>query len=295
MNLIKLKETDTMTPTEKRTIACVIDTECCYKNAKPYDSANGLVYHFGAVIGNVQQTHSFHVREMDYYVAEVMEDIENYFFKTKDGYRYGVNQNMALAWKDSIRNPHKVKKWKDIMRELNENIQTMGVEYLTSYNFNFDIGIGDRVGAIRKTHQQLTDKVFYLPRGVEVFCLMDVVANLMANKNFNAWVKTLTEEDLKQMTTEKGNLSYSAQTMLRYVSKDLFYTEQHTALRDSRLEFRLLMECWKNWNQLIKKHFVNNIKSVSFADFNNGLPSSTKLKKREDRGKKKKTLKKRAS
>ncbi len=41
----------------------------------------------------------------------------------------------------------------------------MGIEYLTSYNFNFDIGIGDRVGTIRKTHQQLTDKTFYLPIG----------------------------------------------------------------------------------------------------------------------------------
>ena len=79
----------------KQTIACVIDTECCYKNAKPFDKANGLVYHFGAVFGNLEQTHSFHVREMDYYVKEVIQDIENFFFKQKDGYRYGVNQAMA--------------------------------------------------------------------------------------------------------------------------------------------------------------------------------------------------------
>ena len=217
---------------------------------------SGLVYHFGAVFGNLEQTHSFHVREMDYYVKEVIQDIENFFFKTKDGYRYGVNQSMALAFKDAINNPHKVKPWKEIIREFNENINSMGVQYITSYNFNFDIGVGDKVGAIRKTHQQLTDKVFYLPRGVDILCLMDTVACLMANKNFSAWVKSLTEDDLKQMTTEKGNLSYSAQTMLRYVSKDLFYTEQHTALRDSRLEFRLFMECWKNWDSQIRKYFV---------------------------------------
>ena len=276
-----------MTKTNQ-TIACVIDTECCYKNAKPFDTPNGLVYHFGAVFGNLEQTHSFHVREMDYYVKEVIQDIENFFFKTKEGHRYGVNQSMALAFKDAVNNPHKVKPWKDIIREFNENINSMGVQYITSYNFNFDIGVGDKVGAIRKTHQQLTDKVFYLPRGVDILCLMDTVACLMANKNFSAWVKSLTEDDLKQMATEKGNLSYSAQTMLRYVSKDLFYTEQHTALRDSRLEFRLFMECWKNWDKLIKKHFVNNVKSVSFADFNNGLPTTTKLKKREERGKKNK-------
>ena len=279
-----------MTPVNSNTIACVIDTECCYKNAKPYDTPNGLVYHFGAVLGNLNQPYSFHVREMDYYVKEVMQDIENFFFKNKEGFKYGINQNMAFAWKDSIKNPHKVKTWKEIIRELNENINSMGVEYITSYNFNFDIGQGDRVGAIRKTHQQLTDKTFYLPRGVDTFCLMDIVANLLANRNFASWIKTLSEEDLKQMTTEKGNLSYSAQTMLRYLSKDLFYTEQHTALRDSRLEFRLLMECWKNYKQVIKKDFVNNIQNVSFADFNNGLPSTQKLKKRKERKLKKQLI-----
>ena len=36
----------------KRTIACVVDTETCYKNSE----AHGLVYHFGAVFGNIEQT-----------------------------------------------------------------------------------------------------------------------------------------------------------------------------------------------------------------------------------------------
>ena len=159
----------------------------------------------------------------------------------------------------------------------------MGIEYLTSYNFNFDIGTGDKVGTIRKTHQQLTDKIFYLPRGVEHFCLMDIVATCLANRNFTTWIKSLDEHSLKQMTTEKGNLSYSAETMLRYLSKDLYYVEQHTALRDARMEFRLLMECWKNWDSHIRKHFVNNIKSVSWQQFNKGLSMKQKLENRGGR------------
>ena len=70
--------------------------------------------------------------------------------------------------------------------------------------FNFDIGVGDKVGVVRKTHMQLTDKTFYLPRGLEHFCLMDIVANKMANKDFYNWIKTLDENELNQMTTEKG-------------------------------------------------------------------------------------------
>ena len=228
-------------------MACVIDTECTWISRNP-----NMVFHFGAVFGDITQRHSLHTIEMDYYVLEIMEQIDLFLHTNRKGEDYKVNNAMRNAWKDALRNPIKVKKWKHIIEEFNDNINSMGIEYLTSYNYNFDIGSGDKVGTIRKTHQQLTDKTFYLPRKLEYFCLMDIVATLMANRNFRSWIKTLNEEELNQMTTEKGNLSYSAETMLRYLSKDLYYVEQHTALRDARLEFRLLMECWKNWDLQIR-------------------------------------------
>ena len=267
-----------MTPTTKRVMACVIDTECTYISKSP-----NMVFHFGAVFGDITQTNSLHTIEMDYYVLEIIEQIDLFLHTNKKGIDYKVNPAMRNAWKDAIRNPYKVKKWKHIIEEFNDNINSMGIEYLTSYNFNFDIGQGDRVGTLRKTHQQLTDKTFYLPRNVEYFCLMDIVATCMANRDFKSWIKKLDSEELEQMTTEKGNLSYSAETMLRYLSKDLYYVEQHTALRDARMEFRLLMECWKKWDLQIRKHFVNNIKSVSWQQFNKGLSMKQKLENRGGR------------
>jgi hypothetical protein len=41
------------------------------------------------------------------------------------------------------------------------------------------------------------------------------------------------------------------------------------------------MECWKKWDLQIRKHFVNNIKSVSWQKFNKGLSMKQKL---ADRG-----------
>ena len=265
-----------MTPSNKRVMACVIDTECTYISRQP-----NMVFHFGAVFGDITQRHSLHTIEMDYYVLEIIEQIDLFLHSNKKGEDYKLNKAMRNAWKHAIRNPYKVKKWKHIIEEFNDNINSMGIEYITSYNFNFDIGTGDRVGTIRKTHQQLTDKTFYLPRNVEWFCLMDIVATCMANNRFKSWIKTLDEDELGQMTTEKGNLSYSAETMLRYLSKDLYYVEQHTALRDARMEFRLLMECWRKWDLQIRKHFVNNIKPVSWQKFNKGLSMKQKL---ADRG-----------
>jgi len=264
-----------MTPVNKRTMACVIDTECTYISKNP-----NMVFHFGAVFGDITQRHSLHTIEMDYYVLEIIEQIDLFLHTNKKGEDYKVNSAMRNAWKDAIRNPYKVKKWKHIIEEFNDNINSMGIEYITSYNFNFDIGTGDRVGTLRKTHQQLTDKTFYLPRNVEYFCLMDIVATCMANSRFKSWIKKLDEHELNQMTTEKGNLSYSAETMLRYLSKDLYYVEQHTALRDARMEFRLLMECWKKWDLHIRKDFVNNIKPVSWQHFNKGLSMKQKLANR---------------
>ena len=264
-----------MTPSNKRVMACVIDTECTWISRNP-----NMVFHFGAVFGDITQRHSLHTIEMDYYVLEIIEQIDLFLHTNKKGEDYKVNKAMRNAWKDAIRNPYKVKKWKHIIEEFNDNINSMGIEYITSYNFNFDIGTGDKVGTIRKTHQQLTDKTFYLPRNVEVFCLMDIVATCMANNRFNSWIKTLDENELGQMTTEKGNLSYSAETMLRYLSKDLYYVEQHTALRDARMEFRLLMECWRKWDLHIRKDFVNNIKSVNWRTHNKGLSMKQKLENR---------------
>ena len=78
------------------------------------------------------------------------------------------------------------------------------------------------------------------------------------------------------------------------LSKDLYYTEQHTALRDALMEFRLAMHTWKHYQNDIKKHFVNNVKSVSWQQFNSGLSSTAKMKLRNEPKGKKATPKKTA-
>ena len=129
-----------MTPSNKRVMACVIDTECTYISRQP-----NMVFHFGAVFGDITQRHSLHTIEMDYYVLEIIEQIDLFLHTNKKGEDYKVNSAMRNAWRDAIRNPYKVKKWKHIIEEFNDNINSMGIEYITSYNFNFDIGTGDRV------------------------------------------------------------------------------------------------------------------------------------------------------
>ena len=103
-----------------------------------------------------------------------------------------------------------------------------------------------------RTHQQLTDKTFYLPRNVDYVCLMDIAGNLFMNRDYNRWLDSLSKEELEQMTTDKGNPSYSAESCIRYLNKDLWYKEQHTALRDSLLEFQLFSHFGKNGKAQLK-------------------------------------------
>ena len=262
----------------KRTIACVVDTETCYKNSE----AHGLVYHFGAVFGNIEQTESYHVKTMDYYVKETMENIQNFLFKNKEtGNAYATNTSMARAWHDAINNPHKVKRWKDIIKEFNNNLNSMGVDILTAYNYNFDIGEGRKIGTIRKTHTQYEHKSFYLRTSdINICCLMDISANLLLNREFYTWFNSLNDDDKNRMSTDKGNISFSAEAVARWLNLDVDYLEPHTAKHDAELEFMILCKAWATHKNTIKKHFLNNIKGVSWQNIQKLTTTKGKLNKR---------------
>jgi hypothetical protein len=211
--------------------------------------------------------------------------------QNKKGHNFGYNKSMARALKDAINNPHKVKPWKAIIKEWQDYIHAMNVEYLTSYNFNFDLGTDNsEIATIRKTHQQLTDKTFFLPRNVDYVCLMDIGATLFMNRDYLAWINNLSEDEKAQMTTDKGNISYSAQSCIRYINRDLWYIEQHTALRDSLLEFQLFAYFWKRWKSIIKSEFVNNVNTPSWQHLKKGYSATKKRQLRKGiKSKKQKT------
>ena len=260
----------------KHTNVCVVDTECCFKNS----DAHGLIYHFGAVFGNLDNP-TRGTKTMDYYVLETMEELGNFLFKnSKTGEAYATNGAMARAWKDAINNPLKVKPWQFIVDEFLDRLENYnnGVDILTAYNYNFDIGEGRKIGTIRKTHTQYTHKSFYLKTArLNTCCLMDISATLLLNKEFYNWTENLNAEDKARMTTEKGNLSYSAESVARFLNLDVDYVEPHTAQHDSQIEFMIFCKAWATHKATIKKHFLNNIKGVSWKTIQDKKSMKAKL------------------
>ena len=249
------------------TMACVIDTECTFISKYP-----SYVYHFGAVFGDLEQSNSFSTVKMDYYVKEVMEDIDMFLHTNKKNINYSINSSMKKAHKDAYNNFYKVRKWADIIEELDETLKAMSIEYLTSYNFNFDIGMYPKIGTIRKTQNQLADKAFYLPRNVQTLCLMDIASVLFMNRDYLRFIEKLDIETVEQFRTDKGNPRYSAECCMRYLSNNPFYIEQHTAKRDALLEFQLFMHFWSKpaWRRIIKAEFADNVKGVSLKAIREG-------------------------
>ena len=147
----------------------------------------------------------------------------------------------------------------------------MGVDVITAYNINFDLK------AMQKTQAQYSDKQLRLPNGVDKVCLMDICQTFIMNRDFKNWWDSLEDDFKNQFQTDKGNISYSAECIYRYLFDDYFYTEQHTALRDCRMEYKLLKYSYRKWATDINKHFVNNVRGVSWRTANKIFTKKEKL------------------
>ena len=77
---------------------------------------------------------------------------------------------------------------------------------------------------------------------VEIKDIRGYVHNSIANQDhFKQWC------DHNEKFTEKGNYSTTAETIYQYVSRDLEFVEEHTALNDSLIELAILVHCVKNF------------------------------------------------
>jgi DNA polymerase III epsilon subunit-like protein len=264
----------------KKLTVAIIDTETTMRNNHSH-----LIFDFAFVIGNVYDEYC-EVLEKNYLITDTLSQPENFIFSYQDdetGQRipYGLDGRYKPAlerWAKGER--YNVATWEYAYKQFWDYCSRMGVDVITAYNLNFDLK------AMSKTQSQYTDKQLRLPNGIDKVCLMDICQTFVMNRDFKLWFDTLDESLKTQFTTDKGNLSYSAECMYRYLFDDYHYTEQHTALRDCRMEWKLIRHAFRKWEKDINKHFINNIRGVSWRNANKVF---TKKEKLEMRNKKRRT------
>tara|TARA_Y100000780_G_C13649012_1_gene403716 strand:+ start:523 stop:1326 length:804 start_codon:yes stop_codon:yes gene_type:complete len=253
----------------KKFNALVIDCETHFKSIHQF-----LIFQIAWVRGNVRIPLQPR-RKKEYYVREFLPfKFWEHSFVKGDTRNFWKNDSRAHdVQKNALANPHMVLSWNEIMEELKCDISQ--ADGIGSYNWGFDskaIDITNR----KINHTGFLQGVDYVP-----FCIMDMYANKVINQDYFRFIDKRDAEKLKLYKTRtKKNLSYSAQTMTKYINRDDYYTEEHTALADSIMEFELAEKFVSRYWKSFEDDFLGKPKFVSWTAIRKRLSSKEKMEKR---------------
>lgn len=119
---------------------------------------------------------------------------------------------------------------------VNEVIKKYNISEVYAYNALFD------KKALNNDFRYITKSKYrwFFPYGIEIKCIMAIACELLMCRP--SYIKFCLENNL---LTEKGNISTTAETCYKYVTKDLNFTESHTGLEDTIIESKILLHCLK--------------------------------------------------
>ena len=193
---------------------------------------NAIVYDLGGAIvdrhGNVYETFSFVIKEMWHDNWEMLksayyaEKLPNYLKELINGQRTLVTYYQA---KKHIEN---------LCEEYN-------VKAIMAHNAMFDYK------ATRNTQKFLTDGKYssFLPYGIELWDTMKMARDVIGKM---PTYKAFCEEN--GFLTKNGRLSFKAETIYKFITKDIDFVESHTGLEDVLIEKEIMAYCYKQHKKM---------------------------------------------
>lgn len=117
-----------------------------------------------------------------------------------------------------------------IMQEMIRDFKAYNVELAFAYNSPFDKSVFEFNCEWFKCNNPFDN--------IEIRDIMNFVHTFIAfREEYQAFCET------NELFTENGNYSTSAETLFRYITQNLEFEEEHTALADSLIEFEILRTC----------------------------------------------------
>ena len=219
-----------------KSLKIVLDTETC-----PLDNSlntvvpsNMFVYDIGwAVVdkdGNVYKTCSF-VNSDIYSVEKELMKSGYYASKLPQYARDIENGTRILAT------------FYEIRKALLEDIEAFNVKEIFAHNMRFDYG------ALNNTQRWLTKSKyrFYFPKSINICDTLkmarDVVAKTPSYKKFC---------ESNGYLTKNGRAQLKAETLYKFITKDLDFVESHTALEDVLIEKEIMAYCYRKHKKMRK-------------------------------------------
>jgi DNA polymerase III epsilon subunit-like protein len=206
----------------------VFDTETTGRTVK---GALGfpLIYDIGWVIGDKYGNKAI---EREFIVQEVFYNkiMENAFYGKK----------MPMYWERIGKADILVRSFREILKQLNDDLSLFKNKDLMAYNMNFDLralrstaefcGLtskGNKDNQLLFTEKQNFQDIWGL--AVETLALPE-------KEDFYDFVETY------ELLTPSGNPKTSAEVIYRYINNDPDFIEDHTALSDARIEYEIAVK-----------------------------------------------------
>ena len=136
-----------------------------------------------------------------------------------------------------------MKKFGQVTQQMIRDIENYNVEGAYAYNSPFDT----KVFEFNCDWFKVVNPFDTIP----IFDIRGYVHKFIAfTENYKAFCET------NQLFTETGNYSTTAEAVYKYITNEIDFEEEHTALNDSRIELKILLDCLTKGGELNTEYTV---------------------------------------
>lgn len=203
----------------------VFDTETISTN-KPF------VYNIGYLIYDTETEKT--LLKKDFVVKEIWQNKE--LFETA----YYAEKRQIYINRMRARKV-KMLSFKDILKEIENDINYFNVEIGYAFNSPFDTRVFE-----------FNTDWFKKSNPLDNLRILDIATFVHNKIAFTKEYQQFCEEN--ELFTESGNYSTTAESVTRFLRNDNEFIEEHTALADSEIELEILLECVKRGCEFDKEY-----------------------------------------
>ena len=217
----------------------VIDTETCPVD-RDFDGVapeNMWVYDLGYAVvdkrGNVYETFSFVNADIFLNEKELMKSA--YYAK-----------KIPMYWEDIKAGKRILTSFYNIRKQLLASIEEYEVTEIFAHNMRFDYG------TLNVTQRWLTKSKYryFFPYGMEICDTLKMARDILGNM---PTYRRFCEENC--LMTKNNQPQYKAETIYKFITKNLDFVESHTGLEDVLIEKEILAYCYKQHKKMRKLLF----------------------------------------
>ena len=168
-------------------------------------------------------------------------------FEQKDKMQSAYYANKLPRYKEMIeKGLVMVKPWNEIIEEYNQMIVDYNVSVVSAYNLGFD------KRAMTYTNKCLGNRNKVLRKNVELWDIWGMATQtILKQKTYQRMA------DSQNWRTPKGNILTNAEVAYRYITNNVDFIEDHTALSDTEIETAIMARCIRQRKKMDKGILAN--------------------------------------